>query len=40
LTSSFELREESVKWREQKVFLLWDKGPLRVRLEGRREEKR
>jgi hypothetical protein len=36
----FELCEESVKWREQKAFLLWDQGPLRVRLEGRREGKR
>ena len=35
----FELCEECVKWREQKTFLLWDKGPLWVRLEDRRDEK-
>jgi len=33
----FELCEESMKWREQKAFLLWDKGPLWVRLSERKK---
>ncbi|KAE9371162.1 toxin biosynthesis cytochrome P450 monooxygenase [Stipitochalara longipes BDJ] len=32
----FELCEESVGWREQKAFLLWEKGALWVRIESRK----
>jgi hypothetical protein len=34
-TFGFELDEASRKWDEQKVFILWEKKPLIVRLRER-----